>query len=220
MVLSRFFKTICGPPPTVCGMEPDERMAKAAAEAARVVGNVRREQLGAPSPCAGWDVRALVNHLILWAAFVSEGAARKQPLPADLDRDFTEDDFVAVFAAQIRRTVAAWGEPGAREGVTELGGAELPAELAWQLLLSELVLHAWDLARATGQGFTCDDDVAMATFEVVGQVAAQGREMGLYADEVAVPASASPLDRALAASGRDPATGAGQAGAGAVTSRA
>ena len=42
-----------------------EDMAAAAAEAARVVGGVRADQFTAPTPCADWDVHALLNHTIL-----------------------------------------------------------------------------------------------------------------------------------------------------------
>jgi uncharacterized protein (TIGR03086 family) len=73
------------------------------------------------------------------------------------------------------------------------------------MLGADLVLHGWDLARATGQRFTCAPEVAEQTRVFLAGFAGQGRAMGLFAAPVPVGADASPLARALALSGRDPA---------------
>lgn len=73
--------------------------------------------------------------------------------------------------------------------------------------LDELVLHGWDLARATGQPFSCDaastDAVLAFTTEMARPENAEQRE-GLYAPVVDVPSDAPALDRALGCAGRDP----------------
>jgi uncharacterized protein (TIGR03086 family) len=85
------------------------------------------------------------------------------------------------------------------------GPTDLPAALVGGMVVAELVVHGWDLARATGRQPAWDDDLLAYLYDEVAKTAEQGREMGVYGPEVAVPASASLLDRTLALTGRDPA---------------
>jgi uncharacterized protein (TIGR03086 family) len=185
-------------------------MASAAKSAADVARGVRPEQLELPTPCAEYDVRALVNHLVVWTAYVSEFSARKEPLTdpslLDPDRDFTGGDWAQDYAAQLDRAVAAWGEPGAGEGMTSMGGhdPQMPAEVIAEMLFGELVVHGWDLARATGQRFEVTDEVADRVYAGVAQWGGQAREMKLFGEPVDVPPTASRLDQALGLTGRDP----------------
>src|SRR5438132_952714 len=70
--------------------------------------------------------------------------------------------------------------------------------------LKDMVLHAWDLAVATGLGYALPDDTAQAVARAVAANAELFRQYQGFAEPVAVPPDASALDRALAASGRDP----------------
>ena len=92
--------------------------------------------------------------------------------------------------------------------MTEAGGVRMPAEQMGAVALDELVLHGWDLARATGQQFTCDPANTAAVLAFTSASAhpeqAAGRE-GLFAPVVDVPADAPSFDRALGFAGRDPA---------------
>lgn len=217
VALSRLFKTPL-PSPGTLGvesgnemeliMESPALMTAAATAAAAVVRGIRPDQLAAPTPCTDWDVRAAANHLMVWGAYASELAARKQPLPEDgsLDesRDFLQEGWQETFAEQVAKAAAAWAEPGAWDGTTYMGQTPMPAPLVGGMLLAELVCHGWDLAIATDQPFRCDDAVAAAAYDVTAQVAEQARSMALFAEPVALPAPGAPLDRLLALSGRDP----------------
>jgi uncharacterized protein (TIGR03086 family) len=183
-----------------------EEMAAAAAEAARVVGGVRADQFTAPTPCADWDVHALLNHTILWTAFSAERRARDEPLPDDLmNRDFAaEPGFAATYAAQIDKAVAAWSDPAAWARDLNVMGSPTPAADIAALLLAEMVLHGWDIARASGQQYSGTDAVVTATAAAVDASAELFRQYGGFAAPVPLARPASPLDRVLAASGRDP----------------
>lgn len=187
-------------------METHEKMAVAGAAAVRVARGVTPDQLDAPTPCPDWDVRTLVNHLILWSAFRSETAARK--LPADEthteDTDFTQDDWAETFASQLDRASAAWAEPGATDGDTGLAGGSMPATVIAGMMLGELVVHGWDLATATGQKLDVDPEVLDAVREFGDTMGPMARKMGAFGDEVSVPETAPPLDRVLGMVGRDP----------------
>ena len=71
-------------------------------------------------------------------------------------------------------------------------------------LLAEMVLHGWDVARATGQDFRCDDAVLAAAAKAVDDNAELFRQYQGFAEPVSLPAGASAFDRLLSASGRDP----------------
>jgi uncharacterized protein (TIGR03086 family) len=190
-------------------MELHEMMAKAAAPAVAVTRNVKPDQLDARTPCADWDVRTLVNHLVFWSAFRSELAARKQQAPADdpitEKTDFTTSpDWPQTFATQLDRAIAAWAEPGATEGDTGLAGGKMPARMIAMMMVGELVVHGWDLARATGQPIDADPLVLQAVQEMTEAMGDQGRKMGAFGDEVEVAPDAPMLDRVLGFSGRDP----------------
>jgi uncharacterized protein (TIGR03086 family) len=187
-------------------MELHEKMAVAGTAAVQVVRGVTPDQLDAPTPCPDWDVRTLVNHLILWSAFRSETAARKQPADETHteDTDFTTGDWADTFATQLDRAIAAWSEPGATDGETGLAGGTMPATVIATMMLAELVVHGWDLASATGQELAVDPEVLDVVREFGVTMGPMGRQMGAFGDEVSVPESAPPLDRVLGALGRDP----------------
>ena len=59
---------------------------------------------------------------------------------------------------RLDQLAEAWADPAAWEGLTEAGGLTMPAEVAGTVALDEVVLHGWDLARATGQDDRLDSD--------------------------------------------------------------
>jgi uncharacterized protein (TIGR03086 family) len=183
-----------------------EEMASAATETARVVGGVRTDQFTSPTPCPDWDLHALLNHTILWTAFSAERRARDEPLPDDLmNRDFAaEAGFAATYAAQIDKAVAAWSDPAAWTRDLNVMGSPTPAADVGALLLAEMVLHGWDVARASGQEYSCTDAVVTATAAAVDANAELFRQYGGFAPPVPLAGPASALDRVLATSGRDP----------------
>ena len=137
-------------------------------------------------------------------------AGRGEDVPDDL---WSRDQCRATpgrFDEEARGAVEAWADPAASRGAPSPSArARMPAPLVATMLASDLVLHGWDLARATGQVFTCDDEAATMTLRFITDTAAQGRTMGLYAEPVPVPGGSSALDRTLALSGRDPQWGSG-----------
>ena len=132
-------------------------MAAAAAEAARVVGNVLPEgTLDAPTPCGDWDLRTLLNHTILWTAYSAERRAHGESVAEDLmNKDFTADPgFREDYARQIGKAVTAWSAPRGLGRHRNVMGDATPAADVGAMLLMETALHGWDVARATGQEFS------------------------------------------------------------------
>ncbi|HJD83497.1 TIGR03086 family metal-binding protein [Kitasatospora aureofaciens] len=182
-------------------------LARAAAVATAVAAAVPAgARLDAPTPCGEFDTRALINHWVLYTSHGLEHRAHRTELPEALSsRDFTADaDWRAAYAAQLERAVAAWGEPAAWEGDVDLGGSPVPAVGIARMLILELVLHGWDVARAVGTEIEVDDELALLVEEIVEENAELYRQYAGFAETVSVPADASAWERALAASGRDP----------------
>lgn len=180
-------------------------LADAATAAASTARGVSPDQLGASTPCQQWQVRPLANHLLQVATALSL-AGRRQPVPADIwESDLMSDDWTGRLDEQARRAIEAWSQPSAWEGTVSLGSTQMPAGMMATMLTSDLVIHSWDLARATGQEYACLDDTAEMARVFVEQMGEQGRGMGIFAEPVHVPDGAPALDRAVGLSGRDPA---------------
>jgi uncharacterized protein (TIGR03086 family) len=182
-------------------------IANAAAEAARVVNTIPADQdMNVLTPCTEWDLRTLLNHTILWTAYSAEQRAYGKSVADDLmSKDFAaEPGYAADYEEQIGRAVKAWSDPAAWDRELGVMGASTKAADIAAMLIAEMVLHGWDIARATGQEYRSDEAVAA---NVLTTVQAQGelfRKYQGFADIIAVPDTASTLDRALALSGRDP----------------
>ncbi|MFJ6791220.1 TIGR03086 family metal-binding protein [Streptomyces angustmyceticus] len=176
----------------------------AAAASLPVLRGVREDQLGLPTPCAEYDVRALLNHLFQVVVAFQELAAKK-----DVDFNTTPDRLGAYgarwpdrFAEEAARLVAAWAAPGAEEGLT--GGMNLPARTVGAMVLLDLTVHAWDLARATGLPYAPAPGCVAELRALVAQMAPTARKMNVFADPLPLPPGASDLDALLAETGRDP----------------
>ncbi|HEX8631163.1 MAG TPA: TIGR03086 family metal-binding protein [Catenuloplanes sp.] len=177
---------------------------KSITQTAGVLRGVKPDQLSAATPCADWDVRTLTNHL-LQVVCALELAGRTRQVPGELwGRDLIADGWADGFHDQGRAAAAAWAADTAWDGAVSMGESELPAPLIATMLAADLAIHGWDLARATGQDYRCDDDVAEVTCGFVTDMGDQGRQLGIFAESRPVAQSAPALQRALALSGRDP----------------
>jgi uncharacterized protein (TIGR03086 family) len=182
-------------------------LADAAGATAVVVDNVTPAELSGRTPCDEWDVRALLNHVILWSSYSLERRAQGESVAPELmERDFAAaPDFAADYRAQLDRALAAWADPGVWDREFDMMGAKTPAANVGALIIAELVLHGWDLAAATGQDYAVSDRAAEAALGAVEANAEIFRQYKGFADPVAAAAGAPVLDRVLALSGRDPA---------------
>jgi uncharacterized protein (TIGR03086 family) len=113
-------------------------------------------------------------------------------------------DWCAQLPERLEDLVSAWRDPQSRIGTTSVGGVDMPAAMVAVVALDELVLHGWDLGRATGQQFSADDATVRACLGFVSQMARPEGVPGLFGPPVPVPDGAPPLDGLVGLSGRDP----------------
>ncbi|MGW0537703.1 TIGR03086 family metal-binding protein [Streptomyces sp. NPDC003032] len=176
---------------------------------ARLAEQVTDEQLAAPTPCPAYAVRHLLGHVIgLARAF--EQAARKEFGPTlDQNPAGVVPDVGPGWRGELPKALdalaEAWRDPAARQGMTRAGGVDLPGEVAGLVALDELVVHGWDLARATGQEYA-PDEVSLEGARALLAPTGEGDEEpgGLFGPPVPVPEGAPLLDRVIGLSGRDP----------------
>jgi uncharacterized protein (TIGR03086 family) len=173
-----------------------------------VANAIEDSQLGNATPCEGRTVGELLNHVVgLTLAF---RAAAEKDFGEWTDTDPSASGWGEVepgwrdeLAERVPALVEAWRLPEAWEGMTRAGGVDLPGEVGGLVALDEIVLHGWDLARATGQVYECDDATAEAVMAFVGQFDTAGTP-GLFGPAQPVGDDASAFHQVLARSGRDP----------------
>ncbi|WP_436776623.1 TIGR03086 family metal-binding protein [Yinghuangia sp. YIM S09857] len=185
-------------------------LSHAAEAMAAVVRTNTDDQLANKTPCAEYDVRGLVNHLLFWGPSLA-GGGRKESVPplaaAESEVDLAAGDWRGSLLALLDDITSSWAPPSAWEGETTMGTPHpLPAPVLGDMIVGELVVHGcWDLAAATGQRIELPSDLLAHLHDTMSAGVEQGRQMGMYGPEVAVPTVAPTLDRILGLTGRDPA---------------
>lgn len=170
------------------------------------VQKVQPHQWSGPTPCAEWDVGALVNHVVgedRWTVPLFGGATIAE-VGAAFEGDLLGTEPVGNAIEAAEQATAVVSEPGALQRTVHLSFGDTPAEeYVWQLLADHLV-HAWDLTVAIGAEPRLDPDVVSACATWFAAREELYRQAGVISDRTAVPDSADDQDRLLSSFGRDP----------------
>ncbi|TXC91752.1 TIGR03086 family protein [Streptomyces sp. ISID311] len=168
-----------------------------------LVAAVRPGDLALPTPCAGWTVRQLLDHMV-WENLMATSIAEDAPR-TDHTADHLGDDHLAAFADSVRAALAAFTGSGMLHRT--YGPYEAPGAMIVQQVVVELLAHGWDLARATGAPTVLAPEVAEETLAAARRIygAAPRTAGSSFAPERPAPAGASAADRLAAFLGRDPA---------------
>ncbi|MEV6676950.1 TIGR03086 family metal-binding protein [Streptomyces erythrochromogenes] len=169
------------------------------------VRGVPAEAWGDPTPCTEWTVRQVLNHarldqqaLVMQITGVAPASDPFEP------EDATVGDPVAELAAVLVATAAAWESRRDDESVpTPMG--PMPADVGTAAAALDAGLHAWDIARATGQDLPLSEEMAEALEDIAARIVDFVRDsFGKYAPPVVVPEGAGRAEKLLAFTGRDP----------------
>jgi uncharacterized protein (TIGR03086 family) len=137
--------------------DPRPEFATALATAGHLVAAVRPDQLDLPTPCDEYDVRALLGHLLNVLDRITAIGRGADPFALALRE--VADGFVAEWKAAAADLEVVWADDAA---------LAIPSPLPWApgtgadvliSYVSELTVHSWDLATATGQAVAWDDEV-------------------------------------------------------------
>jgi uncharacterized protein (TIGR03086 family) len=165
---------------------------------------VRPEQMTLSTPCASWDVHALINHFVgsarFWAALL--GAVNEAP-----EHDFAAGDYLAAYTDSLRIANTAFTAPGAMERVARMEQGEFPGAALLGFATTDQFVHGWDLARAIGHPTAgldpelAEDLLAQARMGVTE--AYRGPDgVAVFGPERQAPAGSTASDRLAAFLGR------------------
>ena len=170
----------------------------------RVMRAVPAGAWDAPSPCEGWSAREVAGHAIAVVVNVGAKLGANDPVDAFADLATTAGDDPATTCRRARvATLAALDRPGTLTTpvVSSLGEMTIDDYVA--LMAHDALVHAWDIARATGVDERLDPwlvDLVFARMRRNGLPRAADR----YGDEIDVAPDADAQTRLLAYTGRRP----------------
>lgn len=166
--------------------------------------------LAAPTPCPGWPVAALLDHLMGLAVAFAQAARKRTDAPGaggpppEPSADYLSPQWRSRLPVLLEDLSTAWKDPAAWTGSAQAGGVTLPATAMGTVAMNELVMHGWDLARATGQDYAADPRTLEILVDFLSQGPAEGTP-GLFGPVVPVEREDDLLSQAVGLAGRDPA---------------
>jgi uncharacterized protein (TIGR03086 family) len=180
-------------------------LERALDQTAGLIDAIDASQAALATPCAGWDVRTLVSHLAGQDLRNFLVSARAEAADWQTPADELGDDWAAAFQDRAAPLRAAWRAADLDRLVTGPGG-EAPLRLRADQQITELAVHDWDLAKATGQPNGLDPALAEHALRWSRQMLrpefrGPDKAFGL---EVPVPEDAPVYDRLAGWFGRDP----------------
>ena len=190
--------------------DPVPLLSRALDQAGRVIAGLQPDQADLPTPCRSWTVRKLVEHMVGDLAQFTTAATGGAP-DWSAPTPPVGDDWIGEFRRGADELIAAWRAAGDLSGtITQPGMGEVPARFPVDMQIAEFAVHAWDLARATGQQTdSFDQEVAEAALgwmsaALVPAFRGSEEEGKSFGPEVPVAADAPPYVRLAAFAGRQP----------------
>ncbi len=177
--------------------DPVSLFERAASHAATLIEAVRPADRTLPTPCAEWDVQALIDHMSGGTSYLLTAAGEP---PAE------NPTAVETYRQAVARCVELLRRPGALDArcASPVGFEWSVGEAVAGTFMDQLV-HSWDLAVATNQDAGLDPELAAACVEMfLPAMPELGRQAGLVGPAVPVPDEASAQARLLGAMGRHP----------------
>lgn len=165
---------------------------------------VRTEQWSAPTPCADWSVRDLANHVLgenRWMPPMMAGRTVADVGDA-FEGDLIGDDAGRAWDEAADEALAAVREPGALERTVHLSFGDFSGRFYVGQVLSDHVIHSWDLARAIGAGEALDPELVRFAYDELVPQFEQWRKAGAFGPKIPVDEGADLQTKLLAEAGR------------------
>ncbi|HEX2362132.1 MAG TPA: TIGR03086 family metal-binding protein [Jiangellaceae bacterium] len=185
-------------------MDIVELFQRSCREFDRRVDNVGADQWSLSTPCSEWDVRALVNHVTvedLWVPPLLDGATIEE-VGDRFDGDQLGDEPKSSWRSACDAAGRAAAELQSLEQTVHLSAGDFPASYYLTQLIFDHVVHAWDLASATGTDTRLAPELVDFSIQAFGPQENSYRASGAVGDRPEIPASADIQTRLLAMFGR------------------
>jgi uncharacterized protein (TIGR03086 family) len=169
--------------------------------------------LGRPTPCTEYTVGDLLHHIAGVTVAFGGAAVKARGESSDMapwgDASKLDLDWRTSVPRRVRALAEAWRDPEAWKGMTRVGGGDQPGEVTGIILLGELVVHGWDLARGTGLPSEADSATLVPLYDLVRETFGPGQDPAArgpaFGPAVPVASNAPLLDQTLGLLGRNPA---------------
>ncbi len=171
----------------------------------RRIAAVGPDQWSAPTPCADWDVRALVNHVageLLWIPPLLEGKTIAE-VGERFDGDVLGADPGSTWKSAGTGAQASAEEAGAQERTVHLSFGDFAGGDYLGQVTSDVIIHTWDLARAIGADDRFEPSLLDFVSGFLGPQIEAWRSAGAFGPAAATKA-ADAQDELLAQTGRSP----------------
>ena len=176
-------------------MESFECASVTLAACRSVLGRLTGADLARPSPCAEYTVGEVGEHVVRSMVLLATVAGAADPAAGGaLDERVT---------AAAEAALEAWRRRGL-DGSVAVGRSTLPAGLAMEIIPLELLVHGWDMARATGSAIEVPAEVASHVLGCARSLVTPDKRGRSFAAEVPAGPSATVLERLIAFTGRRP----------------
>lgn len=181
-----------------------ELHARALDATGRVVAAIPADRWHAITPCDGWDVRTLLNHVVAgnwWAAELAAGRTIES-VGDRLDGDLLGTEPEAAYAESALAAAAVFRLPGALEAPCAVSYGPVPGSVYAGHRFFDVLIHGWDLAVASGQDARLDPELIAACSDIIEPQLEGFRAAGAVAPEVPVQPEAGEQAKFLAKIGR------------------
>ncbi|MEU0435389.1 TIGR03086 family metal-binding protein [Streptomyces sp. NPDC006290] len=189
-------------------MDPRPLYARAAEQIASLIGTVRPEQLGGATPCAEFDVRLLLSHMVGGTRRIAVIGAGGDGLAVRPFADGVPDDGWSAAYDEVRAAVrAGWADDARLDAQVRVPWGEAPGRIALAGYVMEAVTHTWDLSESLDRPLELDPELAEFALAIAGRVLPdEGREYPElpFGPVVPVPEGADAYERLAAWMGRRP----------------
>jgi uncharacterized protein (TIGR03086 family) len=142
-------------------IDPRPLYARAAEQIAALVETVRPERLAGPTPCAEYDVRTLLSHIVGGTRRIAVIGAGGDGLAVRPFAEGVPDDGWSAAYDEVRAQVRkAWADDARLDAPVRVPWGEAPGRNALAGYVMEAVTHTWDLSEALGRPLELDPELA------------------------------------------------------------
>lgn len=184
-------------------MDVIDQLEEILPEVSDIAGRVRPDQFDNTSPCSKFTVRDLFDHMIGGASQFAPQLRGETPDPTTEAEALTDATRPAKLRAALEDILAAAKVPGSFGRTVQLPFGAVPGEVLARFLTVDGMVHAWDIASATGQQYDPGDALAGSVLATAHDLIAPAMRDGeTFASEQSVPDDAPAIVRLAAFTGR------------------
>jgi uncharacterized protein (TIGR03086 family) len=161
-----------------------------------VVANVPPDQMTSPTVNDEWDVRGVINHLVAGNEWMAQSLTSPDPVPRPSGDAIGDRAPLAAYTESADAMFAAFEQPGALGKLVQMPFGEIPAGGLAMIRFGDLLSHAWDVAKATGQSTDLAPELCeLALAAMQERLEGRDRTHMPFKEPFPVPAEACAADR-------------------------